>query len=114
MKLVTKVPVTYANSINTLTSGIIEGKLIGNNQGFRFDYNSTFAYEYNALDGFTIKSSSVTYTKEEINALYELVKAQIPTGLSYVDTTEYLYYLGMRVEMAATFGITTADIEIIL
>lgn len=113
MKLRTLIPVTFANSINTLTEGIIEGRLIGNSQGFRFDYNSTFSYEYNSLDGFLIKSSSIMFTKEEINTLYESVKTYLPLDLSYIDTTEYLYYLGMKIKMAETFSINIEDIEII-
>lgn len=114
MKLKTLIPVSYANGINTLTEGIIEGKLIGNTQGFRFGYSSSFGYEYNSLDGYIIKSASVQYTSEEINSLYELVKTEIPLNLPYTEITEYLYYLGMRVKMSETFGITINDIELVI
>jgi hypothetical protein len=32
----------------------------------------------------------------------------------YKDSTTYLYYLGFRIQMAQTFGITVNDIEIIM
>jgi hypothetical protein len=115
MKLITKIPVTYANSVNTLTTGIIEGNLFSDNQQFRFEdqFDSAYAYEYKTEDGYVIENSLFIVTKEETNALYELVKSQVPTGLSYTDSTLYLYYLGMKVKMAEKFNISINDIEIV-
>lgn len=116
MNLVTKTPVTYANSVNTLTTGIIEGNLFGNNQQFRFEdtFDSGYAYQYKAEDGYVIENSIFTVNKEQTNALYELVKNQVPTGLSYTDSTLYLYYLGMKVKMAEKFNTSVDNIEIVM
>jgi hypothetical protein len=43
-----------------------------------------------------------------------VVKGEVPIGLNYTDSTTYLYYLGFRIQMAATFGISVNDIEIII
>lgn len=71
-------------------------------------------FEYASESGQSLVNNVYNVTEAEINSLYELVKGQVPTGLSYTDTTTYLYYLGFKIQMAATFGLTTADIEIIL
>ena len=70
-------------------------------------------YEYKTEAGQSLVNNMLQLSKEEINGLYEIVKSQIPTELSYTESTQYLYYLGMKVKMAETFGVTVADIEIL-
>ena len=113
MKLRTKIAVSFNDGITGQSNAIVEGVLNSANQMLRFEFESNFRFEYLKEDGFLITENSLTLSKQEIDGLYELVKTEIPTDLSYSDVTLYVYYLGMRVKMAATFGIAVDDIEII-
>lgn len=114
MKIKTLVPVTYNNGIAGQETGLVTGNLQACSQQLRFGFDSQYMFEYASESGQTIANNMYPVSAEETNALYEVVKDQVPTGLNYTDSTTYLYYLGFRIQMAATFGITTADIEIIL
>lgn len=114
MKLRTKIQVAYNSGLVSTATGIVEGHLYGCSQQLRADFESAFMYEYKTVDGTILASKPLNLTKEEIDGLYEVVKSSIPTGLSYTDTTTYLYYLGFRIQMAGTFGISINDIEIIV
>ena len=114
MKIKTLVPVTYNNGIAGQETGLVTGNLQSCSQQLRFGFDSQYMFEYASESGQVIANNMYPVSAEETNALYEVVKGQVPTGLSYTDSTTYLYYLGFRIQMAATFGITTADIEIIL
>lgn len=113
MKLVTKTPVAYNSGLVSTATGIVEGHLYGCSQQLRFGFESSFMYEYKTADGTVLASKPLNLTKEEIDGLYELVKSSIPAGLSYTDSTTYLYYLGMKLKMAETFGIPATDIDIV-
>jgi len=114
MKLRTLVPVTYANSSTTLITDIVEGTIIGCTEGFRFGYSVTFSFEYKgANDNYVIASKGFPLTEAEVNGLYDIVKNDVPNGLSYTDSTRFLYYCGMKIEMAAKFGILPNQIEIV-
>lgn len=114
MKIKTTVPVTYNNGIAGQETGLVTGTLNSCSQQLRYGFDSNYMFEYSSESGQIIASNMYPVSAEETNALYEVVKNQVPTGLSYTDTTTYLYYLGFRVQMAGTFGITVNDIEIIL
>ena len=114
MKIKTTIPVTYNNGITGQETGLVTGILQGCNQGLRFGFESNFMFEYTSESGQTLANNIYPVSTEDTNALFELVKDQVPTGLSYTDTTIYLYYLGFRTQMAATFNIQVSDIEIIL
>lgn len=114
MKIKTLVPVTYNNGIAGQETGLVTGNLQACSQQLRFGFDSNYMFEYASESGQVIANNMYPVSAEETNALYEVVKGVVPTGLSYTDSTTYLYYLGFRIQMAATFGITTADIEIIL
>jgi hypothetical protein len=114
MKIKTLVPVTYNNGIAGQETGLVTGNLQACSQQLRFGFDSQYMFEYASESGQVIANNMYPVSAEETNALYEVVKGQVPTGLNYTDSTTYLYYLGFRIQMAATFGITTADIEIIL
>lgn len=114
MKLRTKIEVAYNSGLVSQSTGIIEGTLLNCSQNLRFDFDSSFMYEYKNVDGVVLSSQPIFLTEQETNDLYELVKLEIPTGLSYTDSTTYLYYLGMKVKMAETFGITKEQIDIII
>jgi hypothetical protein len=113
MKLRTLIEVTYNNGLVGRATGIVEGHLSSCNQQLSFGFSSNFMYEYKTEAGQSLVNNMLQLSKEEINGLYEIVKSQIPTELSYTESTQYLYYLGMKVKMAETFGVTVADIEIL-
>ncbi len=114
MKIKTLVPVTYNNGITGQETGLVIGVLQGCQQQLRFGFESNYMFEYTSESGQTIANNIYPVSAEETNALYDLVKSEVPTGLSYTDTTTYLYYLGFRVQMAQTFGIQVSDIEVII
>jgi hypothetical protein len=114
MKIKTLVPVTYNNGIAGQETGLVTGNLQGCSQQLRFGFDSQYMFEYVSESGQTIANNMYPVSAEDTNLLYELVKDQVPTGLSYTDTTTYLYYLGFRTQMAGTFGIAINDIEIII
>ena len=114
MKIKTKIPVTYNNGITGQENGLIIGTLQGCNQQLRFGFDSNFMYEYKTESGQVLANNIYPVTKEEINTLYEVVKDEVPSGLNYTDSTEYLYYLGFRAKMAELFSISENDIEIII
>lgn len=114
MKIKTLIPVTYNNGITGQETGQVTGILQGCNQQIRFGFNSNFMYEYSNESGKILKNDMYPVSDEETNVLYELVKNEVPTNLSYTQATEYLYYLGFRVQMAQLFGILESDIEIIV
>jgi hypothetical protein len=114
MKIKTLVPVTYNNGIAGQETGLVTGNLQGCNQQLRFGFDSSYIFEYASESGQVIANNVYPVSAEDTNTLYELLKGEVPTGLSYTDTTTYLYYLGFRIQMAGTFGITVNDIEIIL
>ena len=114
MKLKTLVPVIYNNGIAGQETSIVEGILSTCNQQLEVSFNSMYMFQYISEIGQVITSNIYPVTEEETNALYVQVKDEVPAGLSYTDATTYLYYLGFRVQMAATFGILVSEIEIII
>ena len=114
MKLKTLVPVIYNNGIAGQETSIVEGILSTCNQQLTGAFDSVYMFQYVSETGQVISSNLYPVTAEETNALYELVKDEVPTGLSYTDSTTYLYYLGFRVKMATTFDIEVSEIEIII
>jgi hypothetical protein len=114
MKLKTLVPVTYNSGIAGQETSIVEGILTSCNQQLASTFDSMYMFQYVSEEGQVISSNLYPVTEEETNALYDLVKDEVPTGLSYTDATTYLYYLGFRVKMAITFGIEVSEIEIII
>ena len=114
MKLRTLIEVTYNDGLVGQATGIVEGHLSSCNQQLSFGFSSNFMYEYKTEAGQSLVNNMLQLSKEEINGLYEIVKSQIPADLDYTDSTQYIYYLGFKIEMAKTFGVEPADIEIIL
>ena len=114
MKIKTLVPVTYNHGVTGQETGLVTGILSSCNQQIRYGFNSNFMFEYSNESGKILKNDMYPVTAEETNTLYNLVKNEVPTNLSYTDSTEYLYYLGFRVQMAQLFGISESDIEIIV
>lgn len=114
MKIQTLVPVTYNDGIASQVTGIVTGIINLVNQDYYRELYS-FSFEYTNETGNRINNlTSFTLTRDEINAFYTEIKDSVPTNIAYFETTEYIYYLGFRIEMAKTFGITPDDIEILV
>lgn len=114
MKIKTLIEVTYNNGVIGQETGLVTGILKSCNQSLIFGFNSNYMYEYSTENGHVLKNDMYLVTEEQTNNLYNLVKNEVPTNLSYTQSTEYLYYLGFRVQMAQLFGISENDIEIII
>ncbi len=115
MKIKTLIPVTYNSGIASQETGIVKGQInIINQDYYRNIYNFAVSYTNEAGDNINVAIPPFSLNKDEINAFYELIKQDIPADMAYFETTEYIYYLGFKIEMAKTFGITPNDIEIIL
>ena len=70
-------------------------------------------YQYLKQDSTLVKESVYVVEGAEIQALYELVKDGIPTGLDKRASEMYMFVSAMRLLMAQTFGISPTDISII-
>lgn len=114
MKIQTLIPVTYNDGIASQATGIVTGTIDFVNQDYyRELYNFTFSY----VDESGKKISNTppfTLTRDEINVFYDEIKDSVPTNIAYFETTEYIYYLGFKIEMAKTFGISPNDIDILV
>jgi hypothetical protein len=114
MKIKTLVPVTYNNGIAGQETGLVIGTLSSCSQQLRFGFDSSYMFEYSSESGKSFVNNMYPVTAEDTNTLYNLVKNEVPSNLNYTQATEYLYYLGFRVQMAQLFGISESDIEIII
>jgi len=114
MKIQTLIPVTYNDGIASQATGIVTGTIDFVNQDYyRELYNFTFSYVDES--GKAINNTPpFTLTRDEINVFYEEIKDSVPTNIAYFETTEYIYYLGFKIEMAKTFGISPNDIDILV
>ena len=112
MKLRTKVPVNYNSGITGNQSGIVIGTL--QDCAWLNDFTMLGAnYTYSNEAGELIFKNSFTVSGDDIQALYDAIKADVPAGLSYAKTNEYQFNLGFIYEMAHTFSIPLTDIEIV-
>jgi hypothetical protein len=115
MKIQTLIPVSYNSGIATQETSIVSGVL--NMVGQEYYSNMyNFNFSYTNAEGININtiSSNFSLTKEQVDAFYDVVKSGVPTDMKYFETTQYIYHLGFKIEMANTFGIEPSDIEIIL
>ena len=112
MKLRTNIEVTYNNGVTGQESGIVEGIL---QDGIWLnDFNAVGAnYTYQKLDGTVIHKNGFTIEGESIQTMWNAVKGNVPSNLDYNKTARYSFYLGFMFEMANTFGIDVANIEIV-
>lgn len=114
MKIQTNIPVTYNDGIASQVTGIVTGTInLVNQDYYRELYN--FSFEYTDETGNRINNlTSFTLTRDEINVFYDEIKDSVPTNIAYFETTEYIYYLGFKIEMAKTFSISPNDIDILV
>lgn len=115
MKIQTKIPVTYNSGIASQETAIVEGEISFVKQDYLRDLY-TFMFSYKTVSGEQVETqtSDFSLTKDKINAFYDVIKSGVPTTMQYFETSEYIYYLGFKIEMAKTFRITPNDIEIVL
>ena len=115
MKIKTLIPVTYNSGIASQETSLVIGELLSCVQNYNVNgYSFSFRYTNEQNEVINTSSSNFTLTKEQVNMLYDVVKSSVPTDMEYFETTEYIYYLGFKIEMAKTFGITPNNIEIIV
>lgn len=115
MNLKSKIDLTYSDGgiAGGTTSGIVEGVIIRHEKGNDGTINVLF--QYLDANGIAIQTAPFPITEEEADALYTAVKANLPNidEVGFSAWIEALYYEGFRVEMAATFGVEVADIDIV-
>jgi hypothetical protein len=68
-------------------------------------------YEYKTENNEPILMSATTYTWEEVNALWEVIKGDVPLDSTFEELLDVAFLQAFKIEMASTFGITTAQIE---
>ena len=113
MKIKTTIPVTYNSGIASQEQGLVTGTLRMCMQDLTMG-GCNFNYKYVSDTGVDLDGNNLSLSNDEINGLYTQVKDLVPADLSYSDSTQYLYLLGMKIKMAETFGISPNDIEILM
>lgn len=113
-----KVPVTYNDGIKSQAEAIIEGHIVSSSwtkpDYSEIGFNYAYSLEPNDEGQRTIiNQGGFTLKGEQIEAVYQMVKDQVPTDLDYANTQLYTHYLGFILEMAQTFEIDPSDIEIV-
>ena len=112
MILKSKIEVTYNQAITGTATGIIQGvieSIAWDNDFQRVGVN--FAY-FDANDQMLFRNAFFVQG-DSIDAFYDSIKANIPTGLGKRDTERWTFYLAFQFQMAQTFGIEASQIEII-
>tara|TARA_R110002020_G_scaffold83271_3_gene206344 strand:+ start:805 stop:1146 length:342 start_codon:yes stop_codon:yes gene_type:complete len=112
MVIKTKIDVTYNSGVTGTSQGIVIGAL--NDAAWFEDFNKIGVnYQYADLNGAVFHTSSFVIANEQVEAMYEAIKASLPTEGTYRDIERNKFYLGFVFQMAATFGIPVTDIEIV-
>lgn len=73
-----------------------------------------FSAEYCKEDLTPTKSISKTYSPQEVEGLYQLIKVYLTPNINGVLSIWEQVIKAFKVEMAATFGIEISEIEIII
>ena len=115
MYLKSTIPVTYNNSTTTSVTVIMTGTLeeiymkVGSAE-------TKLVYNYTDVDGGVYAHTDYILTDEEKDALYPLIKDNLP-DINVVGEAAYdlaMYYEGFRYKMAEEFAeLTFDDIELI-
>lgn len=114
LTLKSNVMVTYnvKGTVNQKDSTKIKGVIKGVYWSDNFKKISV-DYSYLTSVGVDVETNAYTADSAKIQAIYNIIKTQIPTGLSRTKTEEYELYLGFRYIMAQTFGISVSNIQIV-
>lgn len=115
MNLKSNINLTYSfGNVNGDTeTGIVDGVIHRHEKGIDGIINVLFSYL--DADGNKIKTDWFPITEAEADALYSAVKTNLPDidSVGFSAWNEALFYEGFRVEMASTFGVNVADIDIV-
>jgi len=117
MKLQSNIDLTYSfGNVNGSTEvGVVEGFI--NRTQTDLEGNKNFLFSYKTPEGVAIKTDWLkdSITKEQADALYSAVASSLPdiSVVGYSAWNDSLLMEAFRVEMAATFGVEVADIDII-
>lgn len=68
-------------------------------------------FDYRTEAGELVVSGANTYTWEQVNALWEVVKPSVPADATFEELINVAFLEAFKIEMADTFGITTNEIE---
>ena len=68
-------------------------------------------YEYVTENDEPILNDSNVYTWEEVNALWEAIKGNVPLDSTFEELINVAFLQAFIIEMASTFGINTNQIE---
>lgn len=114
MKLTTKTQVALNGGVSSPVKAIIEGKLI-EDFGRIEEGSRTFRYIYSFTDGVIYKQGNFMITKEESDALFELIKSKLPNAMEipYSEFELLKKYEGFKVEMSKALGTPVSNIEIV-
>lgn len=92
---------TTAKVVGVLKTRVIKG------QGIEV------GYEYKTESDEPILMSATTYTWDEVNALWEVIKGNVPLDSTFEELLDVAFLQAFKIEMASTFGITINQIEIV-
>ena len=67
-------------------------------------------FEYKTESGEPVVMGATTYTWEQVNALWEVVKVSVPAEATFEELINIAFLEAFKIEMADTFGITVSDI----
>lgn len=109
-KLKTLVNVTCSEIGQVLPyEGVVLGKVLTSVP--LSDGGLTASIEYQKEDGTPLISKVVTYTAEEVETLYQVIKSNLTPNLNGVLAINEQIMFAFKIEMALTFGISTEEIE---
>lgn len=66
-------------------------------------------FKYTDENGIKLDSGAKTYSWDEVNALYDAIKSGKP-NTTFKALMDYCFDNAFKIEMASTFGITTAQL----
>jgi hypothetical protein len=71
------------------------------------------SFSYETADNEVVLNSDTTYNWQEVNALWEAIKGDIPTDATFEELLDVAFIQAFKIEMAEVFGINTNQIEIV-
>jgi capsid protein len=115
MKIRTTIPVQHSlqNKPTTVLTSVVEG--VVNSQNWTEDFTK-FGVDYSYISvttGDVVERRGWVATATDVENLYQMFKNDIPAGLTWAETNQWLVMQGFRYEMAETFGITFSETEVV-
>jgi hypothetical protein len=69
------------------------------------------SFSYETADNEAVLNSDTTYTWNEVNALWEAIKSNVPLDATFEELLDIAFIQAFKIEMAEVFGISRNDIE---